>query len=166
MHINIRKMTADDYPAVAAIYAEGIATGNATFQTAPPTWESWDHDHMTTGRLVAENTEGMVLAWASLVAVSGRCVYAGVAESSVYVAAAARGLGVGKALMLRLIEDAEAAGLWTLQAGIFVENTGSIELHEKVGFRRIGYRERIGQTADGTWRDTWLFERRSAVVGV
>lgn len=164
MGITIRTMTINDYPAVAKIYEEGIATGNATFQTKAPDWASWDKDHLAYGRLIAENTEGVV-GWAALVPVSGRCVYAGVAELSVYVAEHARGLGVGRLLMEKLIEESEINGLWTLQAGIFPENEGSVILHEKTGFRRIGYRERVGQMSDGRWRDTLLFERRSKTVG-
>ena len=172
MGITIRVMTPDDYPAVAKIYEEGIATGNATFQTKAPAWASWDKDHLAYGRLIAENTDDTsrynregVVGWAALVPVSGRCVYAGVAELSVYVSENARGLGVGRFLMEKLIEESEINGLWTLQAGIFPENEGSVILHEKTGFRRIGYRERVGQMSDGRWRDTLLFERRSNVVG-
>ncbi|MBL7813728.1 MAG: N-acetyltransferase [Saprospiraceae bacterium] len=164
MIITIRPMVAEDYPSVANIYEEGIATGNATFQTQAPNWTTWDKEHLDFGRLVAANTEG-VIGWAALVPVSGRCVYAGVAELSVYVAANTRGLGVGRLLMEKLIEESEAHGLWTLQAGIFPENEGSVCLHETMGFRRIGYRERVGQMSDGRWRNTLLFERRSKVVG-
>ena len=166
MKITIRPLTADDYPTVARIYEEGIATGNATFQTAAPTWASWDKDHLNFGRLVAEDESKNVLAWAALVPVSGRCVYAGVAELSVYVGANARGLGLGRLLLDKLIAESEAHNIWTLQAGIFPENESSVVLHEKMGFRRIGFRERVGQMTDGRWRDTLLFERRSAVVGV
>ena len=166
MEITIRPMLPDDYPAVAQIYEEGIATGNATFQTQAPNWESWDKDHLTFGRLVAENKAGEVVAWAALVPVSGRCVYAGVAELSVYVSVSARGLGIGRLLMEKLIFESENNGIWTLQAGLFPENIGSMHLHLKTGFRQIGYRERVGQMADGRWRDTLLFERRSPTVGV
>ena len=166
MEITIRPMLPDDYPAVAQIYEEGIATGNATFQTKAPNWESWDNDHLTFGRLVAENRDGEVIAWAALVPVSGRCVYAGIAELSVYVSESARGLGIGRLLMEKLIFESENNGIWTLQAGLFPENIGSMHLHLKTGFRQIGYRERVGQMADGRWRDTLLFERRSPTVGV
>ncbi len=166
METNIREMTSDDYPSVAQIYDEGIATGNATFQTQAPNWESWNKDHLTFGRLIAENMAGEVIGWAALVPVSGRCVYAGVAELSVYVSEAARGLGIGRLLMEKLISESENNGIWTLQAGLFPENIGSIKLHLKTGFRQIGYRERVGQMSDGRWRDTLLFERRSTVVGV
>lgn len=166
METNIREMTSDDYPSVAQIYDEGIATGNATFQTQAPNWESWNKDHLTFGRLIAENMAGEVIGWAALVPVSGRCVYAGVAELSVYVSEAARGLGIGRLLIEKLISESENNGIWTLQAGLFPENIGSIKLHLKTGFRQIGYRERVGQMSDGRWRDTLLFERRSTVVGV
>lgn len=170
MKITIRPLLSEDYPAVARIYEEGIATDNATFQTAAPTWTSWDKDHLSFGRLIAEGDDGSgektVLAWAALVSVSGRCVYAGVAELSVYVGANARGLGIGRLLMAHLIEASESNNIWTLQAGIFPENEGSVALHEKTGFRRIGFRERVGQMSDGRWRDTLLFERRSKIVGV
>ena len=163
-------MLPSDYPSVAHIYMEGIATGNATFQTTAPDWATWDKDHLPYGRLVAELTEGAengkVVGWAALVPVSGRCVYAGVAELSVYVSEAARGLGIGVALMEKLISESEVNGIWTLQAGLFPENSGSVKLHEKTGFRRIGHRERVGQMADGRWRDTLLFERRSTRIGV
>ncbi len=165
METNIRKMTLEDFPAVAKIYQEGIATGNATFQTTAPNWESWDKDHLQYCRFVAENKAGEVVAWAALVPVSGRCVYAGVAELSVYVSKAARGLGIGRQLMEKLITESENNGIWTLQAGLFPENIGSMHLHLKTGFRQIGYRERVGQMSDGRWRDTLLFERRSVTVG-
>ena len=165
MNINIRPMLSSDYPTVARIYEEGIATGNATFQDSAPTWESWDKAHVPYARLVVENTEGDVIAWAALTAVSDRCVYAGVAEESIYVSESARGLGIGRLLMAKLIEESEAKGVWTLQAGIFPENEGSVKLHEKSGFRCIGYRERIGKMSDGRWRDSLIFERRSKIVG-
>ncbi len=158
-------MLPDDYETVAKIYEEGIATGNATFQTEAPNWVSWDKDHLNFGRLIASDTEGVVVGWAALVPVSGRCVYAGVAELSVYIGENARGLGIGRLLLKNLIEISEANGLWTLQAGIFPENVSSVKLHEKAGFRRIGYREKVGQMSDGRWRDTLLFERRSKIVG-
>ena len=156
-------MLPEHWEAVKKIYEEGIATGNATFQTAAPSWEEWNKDHLTTARFVAvDNHE--ILGWAALTPVSGRCVYAGVAEVSVYVAAAARGKGIGKALLQALINASEQNNLWTLQAGIFPENTGSIKLHEVNGFRVIGIREKIGKM-HGVWRDTVLLERRSKVVG-
>ena len=159
-------MTAAHWLAVRAIYAEGIATGQATFATEAPSWADWDAGHLPTCRLVAtaESAPAALLGWAALSPVSGRCVYAGVAEVSVYVAAAARGQGVGKALLAALVAESEQRGLWTLQAGIFPENAASVGLHEAVGFRVVGRRERIGQM-HGQWRDTLLLERRSTVVG-
>ncbi|HEX8328787.1 MAG TPA: GNAT family N-acetyltransferase [Hymenobacter sp.] len=164
--MTIEAMTAAHWPAVRAIYAEGLATGNATFATELPTWPDWDSSHLPACRLVAGAADApdRVLGWAALTPVSGRCVYAGVAEVSVYVAAEARGRGVGKALLAALIAESEQQGLWTLQAGIFPENTASIRLHEAAGFRQVGRRERIGQLR-GQWRDTVLLERRSATVG-
>ena len=157
-------LTAAHWPAVRAIYAEGIATGTATFATEPPAWADWDAGHLAAGRLVAADEAGRVLGWAALSPVSGRCVYAGVAEVSVYVAGAARGQGVGRALLAALVAASEAAGLWTLQAGIFPENAASLRLHEAAGFRLVGRRERIGRLR-GHWQDALLLERRSAVVG-
>ena len=166
LSMNILPMTAAHWPAVSVIYAEGLATGNATFATEPPTWADWDAGHLPTCRLVAVHAHNAehVLGWAALTPVSGRCVYAGVAEVSVYVAAEARGQGVGRALLAALVKESEQQGLWTLQAGIFPENTASVHLHEAGGFRQVGRRERIGQLR-GQWRDTLLLERRSATVG-
>ena len=158
-----RTMTADDYPVVAAIYAEGILTGNATFQQEAPTWESWDAEHVKSCRLVAM-VDGELAGWAALSLVSGRCVYGGVAEVSVYVGAAFRGRGIGLHLLEALIAESEAHQFWTLQAGIFPENSGSVYIHEKAGFRIVGRREKIGQM-NGVWRDTLLLERRSTIVG-
>lgn len=163
--ITLHPMQATDWTAVAQIYAEGLATGNATFETAVPAWEAWDEAHLATCRLVAKNSEDAVMAWAALTAVSGRCVYAGVAEVSVYVAAAARGQGVGKQLLQALVAASEAEGIWTLQAGVFAENVASVRLHESCGFRIVGSREKLGQL-DGRWRDVLLLERRSKIVGV
>jgi len=148
---------------VKRIYEEGIATGNATFQTAAPAWEEWNDAHLQTCRLVATDNN-TVIGWAALTPVSGRCVYADVAEVSVYVAAAARSKGIGTLLLHALIDASEKNNLWTLQAGIFPENKSSIKIHEANGFRVIGTRERIGKM-NGTWRDTVLLERRSKVVG-
>jgi phosphinothricin acetyltransferase len=157
-------MTAEHWPQVKAIYESGIATGNATFQSAVPEWEEWDKAHVKSCRLVATDN-GQVTGWAALTPVSGRCVYAGVAEVSVYVDAAARGKGAGRALLAALINASEQHGFWTLQAGIFPENTASVKLHERCGFRLVGRREKIGQM-NGAWRDTLLLERRSRVTGV
>jgi len=161
----LRAMNSSDWPAVARIYREGIATGHATFNTDAPTWEEWDRGHLAHSRLVAVGGDE-VLGWAALIAVSDRCVYAGVAEESVYVGAGTRGRGVGRALLEGLIAAAEAQGIWTLQAGIFPENVASVELHEKLGFRLVGRRERLGRMASGEWRDVLLLERRSMKVGV
>lgn len=164
--MNMLPLTAAHWPAVCAIYAEGLATGHATFATEPPTWAAWDASHLPTCRLVATAPAepNAVLAWAALSPVSSRCVYGGVAEVSVYVAAKARGRGMGRTLLAALVAASEQQGLWTLQAGIFPENTASVRLHEAAGFRQVGRRERIGQLR-GQWRDTLLLERRSAVVG-
>lgn len=164
--MHIEPMTAAHWPAVRAVYAEGLATGQATFATEPPSWADWDAGHLPACRLVAvaPAVPATVRGWAALSPVSGRCVYAGVAEVSLYVAAAARGQGVGRALLAALVAQSEQQGLWTLQASIFPENAASVHLHEAAGFRLVGRRERIGQL-HGQWRDTLLLERRSAVVG-
>lgn len=156
-------LTSHHFASVAEIYLEGIATGNATFQTEAPAWDEWDKSHLQHSRIVAVDN-GEVVGWAALTPVSGRCVYAGVAEVSVYIKASQRGKGVGTQLLQHLITDSEKNNIWTLQAGIFPENVSSIKLHEKLGFRKIGYRERIGQMK-GKWRDTVLLEKRSSVVG-
>ena len=161
--IEIRAMIAGDWPAVRGIYAEGIATGHATFETAVPGWEKWDGDRLAAPRLVAR-VAGEVVGFAVLSAVSTRPVYAGVAEVSVYVAARARGQGAGRALMTALIEASELAGLWTLQGGVFPENRASLTLLGSCGFRIVGRRERLGRL-DGRWRDVLLLERRSARIG-
>ncbi len=157
-------MRPDDWPAVRAIYLEGIATGNATFEQTAPEWEKWDAGHLprreNRGALGCRRCCGM----GCLSAVSSRCVYAGVAEVSIYVAERARGRGIGRQLLSRLIADSEAEGIWTLQAGIFPENVASIALHQRAGFRSVGRRERLGQM-NGRWRDVVLMERRSAVAG-
>jgi phosphinothricin acetyltransferase len=161
--MEIRPMLPGDWPAVRAIFQEGIDTGNATFEEKPPDWAEWDSAHLRDGRLVAV-LEGQVVAWASLTSVSGRCVYAGVAEVSIYIAAAMRGKGIGGELMEALIKESEEKGYWTLQAGIFPENEASMALHQKNGFRIVGVRERLGKM-DERWRDVVLLDRRSTVVG-
>lgn len=163
--ILIRSMNKADWDSVAKIYEEGISTGFATFESTIPDYKSWDVAHLKTCRLVAEKG-AIILGWAALSPVSSRCVYGGVGEVSVYVAKASRGLGVGVLLMQELIKASEAEGYWTLQSGIFPENIGSIKLHEKVGFRFLGKRERIGKTKEGVWKDNLLFERRSPKVGI
>jgi len=157
-------MQSEDWPRVRAIYSEGIATENATFETSTPNWTAWDAGHREDCRLVAKDHD-KILGWAALRPVSSRSVYAGVAEVSVYVAAAARGRGVGKLLLKSLISCSERSGIWTLQAGIFPENVASLVLHKSCGFREVGLRQRLGQLA-GVWRDVLLLERRSSSVGV
>ena len=156
-------MTDSDWDAVRSIYLEGIATRNATFETESPSWDTWNNNHRPDCRLVAGSNE-KVLGWAVLSLVSRRPVYSGVAEVSVYVAADARGMGVGKALLGSLINASEKAGIWSLQAGLFKGNSANITLHKGVGFREIGFQERKG-SMDGVWRDVLLMERRSQVIG-
>ena len=162
--ILIRKMRAEDWQQVSNIYQEGIDTRNATFQQEMPTWAEWDGGHLKSCRLVAEVSH-QIAGWAALSAVSKRPVYSGVAEVSVYIANAYRGQGVGTILLEKLITASENENFWTLQAGIFPENTASLKIHGKLGFRRIGYREKIGEM-NGIWRDTILLERRSLIIGV
>jgi len=157
--VQIRDLRHEDWPEVASIYREGIETGNATFETAVPAWDAWDAAHLPEHRLVAVE-DGRVVGWAAVSPVSERCCYAGVAEHSVYVAAAARGRGVGRALLAALVESTERGGIWTLQSGIFPENEASIRLHTALGFRVVGVRERLGHV-NGVWRDVVLLERRS-----
>jgi len=153
-----------DYPEISRIYLEGIATGQATFQTEAPSWNDWDNSHCRHSRIVAKNNNE-VIGWAALTPVSNRCVYAGVAEVSVYVSSTHKGNGIGSKLLKALIDASEANGIWTLQAGIFPENQASIHLHKKFGFRIIGIREKIGQM-NGVWRNTTLMERRSKTTGI
>ena len=153
-----------DWSAVRAIYLEGIATGNSTFEKSAPEWDTWDRDHLPTCRFTARYGDEIV-GWAALSLVSRRTVYAGVAEVSVYVAARARGQGVGMALLSAIVKASERAGIWTLQGGVFPENTASVALCRKAGFRVVGTRTRIG-CMDGRWRDVMLLERRSPVAGV
>ncbi len=159
----IREMVEADWDAVRAIYADGIATGDATFDTEPPSWEGWDRAHLACPRLVAQ-LGGEVVGWAALTPVSDRCAYAGVAENSLYIARSAQGRGIGRRLLQRLIEGAEQAGIWTVQTGIFPENVASLRVHERCGFRVVGVRERLGKL-DGRWRDVVMLERRSPVAG-
>jgi L-amino acid N-acyltransferase YncA len=154
----IRDLEERDWPAVKAIFEEGVATRSATFEMEAPSWEDWDGAHLSP-RLVAEE-DGDVVGWAALMPYSARECYRGVAESSVYVAERARGRGVGRALMERLVSASEEAGFWTLQAGVFPENEESLALHRRCGFREVGVRERIGRL-DGEWKDVVLLERRS-----
>lgn len=162
--ITIEKMLPEHWPQVKRIYGEGIKTGNATFETTAPGWEAWSKAHLPECRLVAIE-DGEVIGWAALVPVSSRCVYAGVAENSVYVSPTAQGKGIGKLLLKSLIEESENHNIWTIQAGIFPENIASVKIHEAAGFRVIGKRERIGKM-NGEWRDTLFLERRSDKVGI
>ncbi len=157
--LEVRGLTPADWPLVAAIYAEGIATGNATFDAEPPSWAEWDASHLPDPRLAGE-LGGEVVGWAALAPTSRRACYRGVAEVSVYVAERSRGRGVGSRLLRSLVARAEEAGIWTIQTSIFPENVASVELHRRCGFRVVGVRERIGQL-NGVWRDTVLMERRS-----
>jgi phosphinothricin acetyltransferase len=158
--VSVVLLEAGHWPSVREIYLEGISTGNATFETEAPSWEAWNASHLSAHRLVALSDDGDVIGWAALSSVSDRCVYGGVAEESVYVASSARGKGVGRALLERLISDSEEAGIWTIQTGVFPENEASLRLHERVGFRALGTRERLGRL-NGVWRDVVFLERRS-----
>jgi len=160
----IETMQPNDWPAVRSIYLEGIATGDATFETEAPSWEDWNASHHQFGRLVARETD-RVVGWAGLSPVSRRQVYSGVAEVSVYVTGDSRGKGVGRALLEQLICDSEQNSIWTLQASVFPENAATIGLHRACGFREVGRRERISRL-NGVWRDTVLLERRSPRVDV
>jgi len=162
----IDPMMADDWPSVRRIYAEGIATGDATLEREAPDWAHFDHSHPVVCRFVArERRAGPILGWTALGGYSARKVYAGVAWESVYVGAEARGQGVGRALLQSLVPASEEAGFWTLLAGVLAENRASLALHETVGFRRVGVQRGLGQDAMGRWRDVVLLERRSPTVG-
>jgi L-amino acid N-acyltransferase YncA len=158
----IRDLEKRDWPAVAVIWAEGIATGSATFETEVPSWEEFDRTRLPGQRLVAVD-DGEVVGWAALSPASSRECYAGVAENSVYVTSASRGRGIGRALLDALVAHADSAGIWTIQTSVFPENQASVALHERVGFRVVGRRERIAEL-DGVWRDTLFLERRSPSV--
>jgi L-amino acid N-acyltransferase YncA len=160
----IGQLRPSDWEQVRAIYLEGIATGNATFETEAPSWEAWDSSHLSCARLVARFGD-LVAGWAALSPVSQRCVYGGVAEVSVYVSQTQRHSGIGRRLLSALISEFERNGIWILQAGMFPENAGSLALHQRLGFREVGRRERIGKLK-GVWRDTILWERRSSLVGI
>lgn len=161
--MEIKPVTRENYPEVAEIYKQGLATGIATFQDELSTWEEWDKGHLDFCRITAYEN-GKMLGWAALTPVSGRCVYSGVAEVSIYITQQERGKGTGKFLLNELIAQSEAHGIWTLQSGIFSENRPSIRLHEKCGFRKVGYREKIGKK-NGVWKDNVLMERRSKSIG-
>ena len=163
MSVDVEPMEPTDWEWVRAIYLEGVASGQATFEVEAPSWDQWDAAHCHFARLVARSG-GRVVGWAALSPVSNHCVYGGVAEVSVYVAEQARGRGVGRALLQALVEASEQASIWTLQAGIFPENAASVALHRNCGFREVGRRERLGRM-NGVWRDVLLLERRSRTVG-
>ncbi len=158
----IKEMLPEHWASVKKIYELGIVTGIATFETTTPKWGDWDKNHLAHSRLVCLIDE-RVAGWVALSPVSGRCVYSGVAETSIYIHPSFKGMGMGIVLMEHLIHESEENGIWTLQAGIFEENKASIRLHEKSGFRKVGYREKIGQL-NGVWHHTVLFERRSKIV--
>lgn len=163
--MDVVPMRPEHWPDVARIYAAGIAGGDATFETAVPSWPAWDAAHLTDHRFVAvDEGSGMVTGWVALVPVSDRCAYAGVVEHSVYVDPDWQGRGIGRGLLDALIASTETAGIWTIQSGVFPENQASIALHERCGFRVVGTRERLGRDATGAWRDVVLLERRSALV--
>lgn len=165
MDYKIEKMNQEDWEKVSKIYLEGINTGKATFQTEVPTWESWNSSHISSCRLVARLGD-KVLGWGALSPTSSRCVYAGVAEVSVYIGEEYRGKGVGTAILNNLVKLSEENGFWTLQSGIIEENSASIELHKKCGFREIGVRKKLGKMSNGVWHDVILMERRSNIVGI
>jgi phosphinothricin acetyltransferase len=160
--MGIRILYPSDWEQVKVIYEKGIATGNATFQTTAPSFGEWDDSHLKTCRFVDDH-DGVVRGWAALTPVSSRCVYAGVAEVSVYVDPAFSGKGIGSNLLHELVKASEQEGIWTVQAGIFPENAASLKIHEKAGFRILGVREKIGKQ-HGIWRDTVLLERRSQTI--
>lgn len=162
--LKFRTLEQSDWESVARIYQEGLDTGHATFETNIPNWEAWNAGHIKDCRIIAKiDTE--IVGWAALSPVSSRCVYGGVAEVSVYVLSKFSGQSIGTQLLKRLISESEKQGIWTLQAGVFPENKGSIKIHERLGFRKVGYREKIGQM-NGIWRDTVLLEKRSDNVGI
>ena len=168
MAVTIRPLTAPDWPSVREIYAEGIATGNATFEAEPPSWEDFDHSKLSDHRFVAVGDSGDVIGWITVSPTSSRAVYRGVVEHSVYVASAARRKGVGRLLLQELVTSTEAAGIWTIQSSIFPENEATLALHRSAGFRLVGTRERIARMTYGPhadrFRDTLMVERRSTVV--
>ena len=165
MKIRIRNIEQENWEEIARIYRLGIETGNATFETDIPTWKKWNIAHLQSCRLVAWQ-EKRIVGWAALSPVSDRCVYGGVAEVSVYVDTSYNGIGIGTKLLQELIKQSEKEGIWTLQSGIFPENKASIKIHKKLGFREIGFREKIGKMENGIWRDNIILERRSKTIGI
>lgn len=161
--IQVENLTQKDWGAVRTIYIQGIATGDATFETRSPSWEEWDIAHLPVCRIIAKDGS-TIIGWAALSPVSDRSVYNGVAEVSIYLAKSSQRKGVGKILLTSLVEHSEREGIWTLESTMFPENEASIRLHHSCGFRMVGYRERIGRL-DGVWRDTILMERRSELIG-
>jgi L-amino acid N-acyltransferase YncA len=158
----VESLRPEHWPEVRSIYEAGIATGNATFETAAPSWDAWTADHLELHRFVAMRA-GQVVGWVAASPVSSRCVYTGVIEHGVYVHPDARGHGVGRVLLKALIASSEADGIWTIETGVFPENASSLAVHARCGFRTVGYRERVGQL-DGHWRDALLLEHRSPLV--
>ena len=163
MNIEFTPMHPTDWKTVATIYKLGIDTGQATFQLEVPDWESWDKGHLQICRILAKSGNE-IAGWAALSPISSRAVYRGVTEVSIYISPDFRGKKIGKKLLAKLIEDSEANGIWTLQASIFPENKASLKIHQDLGFRQVGYREKIG-AMNGIWRDTILVERRSNLTG-
>jgi phosphinothricin acetyltransferase len=164
MEINFRPLTTEDWFTVTDIYLQGIQTGNATFETNVPDWQSWDAKHIKPCRIVAEHNNA-IIAWAALVTVSSRAAYSGVAEISIYVSNDFKGKGAGLMLLEELISGSEKEGFWMLQSVIFPENIASIKIHERSGFRQVGFREKIAKM-NGVWRNTLLYERRSRITGL
>lgn len=162
--IIFRKLVKEDWPQVSRIFQEGLDSGNASFERDVPEWLKWDSNHIAACRIIAEK-DGQIAGWAALSPVSSRCVYGGVAEVSVYVSAPFFGQQIGTSLLQILITESEKEKIWTLQAGIFPENKASLKIHQKLGFRKVGFREKIGKR-NGVWRDTVLLERRSKKTGV
>jgi phosphinothricin acetyltransferase len=162
--LRFRELNKTDWEPVSKIYQEGLDTGDATFELSISDWDEWNSGHIKECRIIAE-IDAKIVGWAALTPISSRCVYGGVAEVSVYVSAKFSGQKIGTKLLERLITESESNGIWTLQAGIFPENKGSIIIHERLGFRKVGYREKIGKM-NGIWRDTTLLERRSDKIGV
>lgn len=164
LKIEIKNMLPEHWKEVSKIYMDGIETGMATFETDVPKWKIWDSDHLKQCRIIAI-LDNQIVGWAALSPVSSRCVYGGVGEVSVYIAKGFHGKKIGEKLLRKLVTESEKNGLWTLQSGVFPENIASIKIHEKVGFRKIGYKEKIGKF-DGVWKDNILLERRSKTIGI